>query len=349
MADLAQQAHAVLSKNKRDAISLVSGLGVRKTRALLETAARDLQKRIDQRVRAQTGEPFTLTQLRTTLAQVRETIRELSDGVTGVILDTSHTAAEHAVEHTVDYLKRADKAYRGLGEQPLALREAAMLEESIQGTRSSVLHRLAADPGDDDHPARPGILQRYGLNTIDYFEKTLQRGLIARKTWGQMEKDITEQSPFLQQAPAFWARRIVATEIMGAYSRSTWESIREADQDLGDMVKIASSVFDERTSADSYALHGAIRRPEEAFETWYGPMLHPPDRPLDRGILVPHRVSWPIPPYLVWRDAADILKAWRRDGRKGSPPPRPLMTTVPLNQFGRASDSSLGEDIRTNG
>jgi hypothetical protein len=341
VADLSK-AHTVLSKNRNDAISLTQSLGVQKTRLLLEYASRDLQKKIAQRVRAKTGETFTLTQLRTTLVQVREVLRDLIiPGMHGVILNAGEKAAEHAADHVLDYLSRADREFRGVGTQPLAIREASMLENAVEGARSSMLHRLAAsgtDEGvdDEEHPARPGVLQRYGMATIDNFEKTLQHGLIARKPWSEMSKDITKNSPFLQKMPTFWATRIVRTEVMGAYSRSTWESIREADDDLEDMVKIVSSVFDERTAADSYALHGAIRRPEEAFETWYGFMQHPPDRPNDRGIIVPHRISWPIPPYLAWRDEEDVMKAWLREGRKGAPPERPLMTTIDLQLFGQA-------------
>lgn len=347
MADLVQRAHNALNKNRRDALDLVSGLGVVRTRKLLETAARDLQKRINARVRAKTGETFTIAQLRTTLVQVRETIRELNGGLQENILDAGHQAAENAVEHTVEYLRRADAAFRGVGEQPLALREAAMFEESIQGARSSILHRLASsgepveNADEEPHPARIGILQRYGEQTVHHFERTLQRGLIARKTWGQMAEDITEDSPFLKQAPAFWAARIVRTEVMGAYNRSSWESIREADQQLEDMTKILSATFDERTAADSYAVHGQIRHPEEAFESWFGLYQHPPNRPNDREIVVPHRMSWPIPKYLAWRSGTDILKAWKRDGNKGTPPERPLMTTIPLNQFGAKQEPQL--------
>jgi len=122
----------------------------------------------------------------------------------------------------------------------------------------------------------------------------------------------------------------------GIYNRAGWESIREADEQLGDMLKILSATFDDRTGADSYAVHGQIRRPEESFQSWFGLYQHPPNRPNDREVVVPHRMSWPIPPYLAWRSDAQVLARWHYDGRKGSPPPRPLMTTVPLEKIGIA-------------
>jgi hypothetical protein len=122
---------------------------------------------------------------------------------------------------------------------------------------------------------------------------------------------------------------------MAAFNKAGLETIIEANEDLGDMVKIIVATFDERTAADSYATHGQIRRPQELFETWYGSMMHPPDRPNDRGSTVPHRISWPLPKSLAWKSTGDIAKRWKAEKRKGSPPDRPTMTTVPLKQFGK--------------
>jgi hypothetical protein len=121
---------------------------------------------------------------------------------------------------------------------------------------------------------------------------------------------------------------------MGAYNRAGWESIRSADDDLGDMVKILCASFDDRTGWDSYQVHGQIRLPDEAFEWAGGIFQHPPNRPNDREVVVPHRKSWAIPPELAWRGDGEVMAAWRRDRRKGAPPGRPEMTTVPLSEFG---------------
>jgi hypothetical protein len=344
---LVRRAHETLIKNRSDAIALVQDLGIDETRKILNDSVADLKKRIAARVKAGTGETFTLTQLRTTLAQVQEVTKDLVVNMRDNILDVGGHAAEHAAEHTIEYLVSADKAFRGVGVQPLALREATMLEEASQGVSASILRRLASsgepleDADDEEHPAKMGILERYGVDTIAVFERELQRGLITRKSWPQMARDITEKSPFLQGAPAYWADRIVRTEVMGAYGRASWETIREADQQLEDMSKIWSETFDERTAADSYACHGQIRRPEETFETWYGLAQFPPMRPNDRAIIVPHRVSWPIPPYLQWKTDAQVFQRWRYEGRKGAPPERPEMTTIELSLFGKQEPPKL--------
>lgn len=347
--DLARDAGDTLTRNRKDALSLAQSLGLRKTRELLELSAADLRRRIAQRTRAGADQDFTMVQMRATLAQVKHVTKNLVVGLRDTVLDVGSQAADAGAAHTVDYLTRADRAFRGVGTDGLAIKEATMLEAAQYGVRASILRRLASsgepleDADDEEAPAKMGILQRYGVETVGHFEKVLQRGLIAKKSWREMEADLTEKSPFLQQAPAYWATRIVRTEAMGAYNRAGWESIRDADEQLGDMTKILAATFDERTGADSFAVHGQIRRPEEAFESWFGFYQHPPNRPNDRETVVPHRISWPIPPYLQWRDAGQIAARWRLEGRKGKPPERPEMTTVELSLFGQSPPPRIAE------
>lgn len=127
----------------------------------------------------------------------------------------------------------------------------------------------------------------------------------------------------------------VTGNTMHAEGRAANQAIGEANQQLGDMCKILSSTFDSRTGSDSYAVHGEIRRPSEEFQSWFGSFSHPPDRPNDRGIVVPHRISWPIPAELKPKGMGAVASRWSAEGRKGSPPPSPLMTTIPLEQFGK--------------
>ncbi len=272
--------------------------------------------------------------------QIKLVMRQMVPQLKGALLGVGQDATEQAVAHTVEYLLKADKAFRGVGVQPLAIKEASMFEEAAEGSRASILRRLSSDK---KHPGRLGILQRYGVETISDFEATLRRGLLAKKSWGDIRDDLVDVSPFLQKKPRFWAERIVRTEAMGAYNRAAWHANLDANEQLGDMTKILSGVFDDRTGADSYASHGQIRRPDEPFETWYGPMQHPPDRPNDRAVVVPHRISWPIPPYLQWKTEEEIMDAWVREGRKGKPPDRPLMTTVDLKLFGVQQPPKLRE------
>ena len=242
----------------------------------------------------------------------------------------------------MSYLERADALFRGVGTTPIPIREASVLSEAVEGARSSILHRLASSgepvegADEEPHAAKVGVLERYGIETIHHFEGSMRRGLLTGKTWAQMEDALITRSPFLHGQPAHWAARIVRTEVMGAYARSSWEAIREVDQETGDMAKIISEIFDDRTGADSYDVHGQCRRPEEAFESWYGLYQHPPNRPNDRAVVVPHRISWPIPAMLRPKSSAEVAARWRAEGNKRPVPPRSLVTTIPFARFGHA-------------
>jgi hypothetical protein len=100
------------------------------------------------------------------------------------------------------------------------------------------------------------------------------------------------------------------------------------------MVKILSCGDDARTGADSLDCHGEIRMPDEAFASWNGMFMHPPDRPNDRGVVVPHRIAWPIPPALHQKPTAYVHARWVSEGHKKPMPKRSLFTTVPLSKFG---------------
>jgi hypothetical protein len=332
--DPLEAAREVLATNRGYALGYLQAAGERRTRELLKSAAEDLAKRLKQAesLKGPGKDSFTAVQLRATLAQVQQVTRDLQRGLKGVLLDQGPVAAEKGADASAKYLVAADKSFRGVGQQPLALRTAAMLEAARGGSAGSILRRIMGDP---DHPAQSGVLKRYGAATVLHFERELQKGVLAKKSRAQMADDLTERSPFLQGAPRHWAERIVRTEGAFAANRGQLEGMKSASKQLGgDMVKIISGVFDDRTGADSFAVHGQIRRLEEPFETWFGLVDHPPDRPNDRAVVVPHRLVWPLPPYLAWKDAGQILKRWVAEGRKGAPPDRPLMTTIPLSKFG---------------
>ncbi len=338
-----ERAQEVLARDRRLSLGFVQQAGAHRTQQLLQETARDLELRLKsaELLRGPGKDTFSIAQMRATLAQVRSVLKPLMGGVKDTLLTHGPATATEGAEHAAKYLVAADKAFKGVGQQPLALRTALMLEAAGKGSAASILARLAGEPG---HPGHLGVLQRYGVETIGHFEGVLQRGLLGRKSWADVRQDLTAKSPFLQGAPAFWAHRIVRTEMMAAQNRGQHEAIVEADEQLGDMCKIVSCVFDDRTGADSVAIHGQIRRPEEPFESWNGAFQHPPDRPNDRASVTPHRLSWPIPPYLAWASAEEIEKAWKRDGRKGAPPERPLMTTIPLDSFGKRQGKKPEEE-----
>ena len=334
----------VLQINRQNAAKLVQSAGHQKTLAVLKRAEADLNTRlaVASGVRGPGASSFTVRRLEAVRAQVLDVTQSLTTGLRDVLVSQASAAADLAAEGTIKYMRAANAEFTGIMEMPLALRESLMFERAQVGARSSILNRLASS-GDPNLPenllesgAKPGILQRYGASTIEVFEGILQEGMISEKPWGEVRDQITNASPFLQQAPAYWAERIVRTESIGAYNRSSWESIRSADEDLGDMVKILCMTDDDRTGWDSYQVHGQIRRPEEAFEWEGGLYMSPPNRPNDREVVVPHRIAWPIPEYLTQKTDEEVEMRYKMFRKKGSPGKRPKMTTVPLKNFGKS-------------
>lgn len=321
----------VLRANRREIVGAASTVGRKRLRAMLSRA----QGMLNQRLRQAEGlggpgkESFSAHQMRAVLGQLELVLRQLSPDLKGLAADTAEDAVDPAVGGVVEYLRAAEKQFAGITER-LPIRDALLFERAHSGVQSSVLHRLEGDP-----KRGPGILDRYGDAVVARFEGHLQQRLLARTPWADVRNGLIADSPFLQQAPAFWAERIVRTEAMNGSNRAIWEANQAADEQLGDVVKVLSATFDNRTGADSVAVHGQIRRPQEPFDWWDGPYQHPPNRPNDREVVVTHRLSWPLPDELKWRSDAEVARTWAANGRTGVPPARPKMTTVDVDQFGK--------------
>lgn len=327
-----------LRANREAAARIADKVGSIKTRAMLQRAESDLIGRLAE-VRSGPGS-FSEVQLKATLAQVRDVLRgTVLPGMKGLVVEGAEEAATAAAKGTVGYLTAAERAFKGVGAAPLALDEARVTDAAVEGARASVLRRLAssgkpsADPSGQPHPAAKGILQRYGMATLSHFEEVLRVGLVSRASLEEVKGQLIERSTFLKGAPASWATRIATTEVLGAHARAGWEATREADEQLGDLIRVDMATFDGRTGPDSYNVHGSVRRMEEPFEyidSRGGSQLfmHPPDRPFDRSIIVTHRTSWgPLPRSLKALPDGAVVAAYKKAKQRFYR--RPLLSTVP--------------------
>lgn len=328
----------VITASRDEAVTLANKTGRAELLKTLRKAEADLIARLNQTsgLKGPGKGSFTHSQLETTLRQVKDVIRTVQKEMQGILTSQGKKASDLATGNLVDYLKASNKKFKGLGESSLAIKEAGLLMQANAGVEASILRRLASsEPDNPEDPPKPGILKRYGMATLKHFEDTLAIGLITKKPWDEVKDGLISGSPFLQGAPASWAERIVRTETIGAYNRATFEASKEANEELGDLCRILAATFDDRTGWDSYQVHGQIRRLDEPF-AWQGGLYnHPPNRPNDREIVVPHRISWPIPPYLAWKSDSEVNARYFQQRKKGSPGPRPLMTTIPLKMFGK--------------
>ena len=329
-----RSALSILREDKAAAARFAEQVSKERARKALERAQRELNERLQQAVApgGAGADSFTAAQLRSTLEQVHAVLGPLTQSLKSNMLDIGKTAAATAAVNTASYVQAAEDEF-GLG-RPLPLDSAALIDAAVAGTNASLVRRIAADP---NHPGQPGVIARYGLATMGKFEEALQQRLIQGKPWEAVKADLVTDSPFLQQAPAHWAERLLRTETMFASNKASFETFKQVESVVGEMLKILVATFDDRTGSDSYAVHGQIRRTSEAFESWFGPYMHPPNRPNDREVVVPHNMSWPLPPELKALSDGAVASRWAAEGRKGSPPPRPLMSTVDLEMIGKVT------------
>ena len=331
----AQRPLDVLALTRREAVRFSTQVGPARLRVVLRKAQQDLERRLRDAtgLRGPGEDSFTAGQLRAVLTHVRDVLKLVKSGIGQVSLDVGDATARATAKGSIRYLEAVEKQFAGLGRAPIAIDQARVLDRAASGARSSILHRILTDP---DHPGQPGVLDRYGDAVVQNFEEALQTGVLTQKPWSEVRQDLVAQSPFLQAAPAHWATRIVRTELMGAANVANWNAMQEMDAQLGGgTCRILCATFDGRTASDSYAVHGQVRRMNEPFESWFGAYMTPPGRPNDREVVCPHRIEWPIPSELRQLPDSAVVARWVQEGRKGSPPPRPKMTTIPLDQFGR--------------
>jgi len=325
----------ILKRNRQSAQKAVEEIGAARLRKLLERAQRDLAQRLDDAVKGPGANSFTAAQAQVVLGQIQDVLRALKGGMQGVAVDQAVRASERQTASVLKYLTDAQRLFTGIAE-PLPLSDSAVYDHVRQGAESSVLRRIASDPNERGHR---GVLDRYGDEVIGHFETELQQRVLQKAPWNEVRDKLVSVSPFLRGAPAHWAERIIRTESMAASNRSSLETIQVAEASLGDVVKILSATIDNRTGSDSFDLHGQIRRTSEPFTDWFGRSYqHPPNRPNDREIVVPHRMRWPIPKALQPKSDAECMARWRQEGRKGPMPSRSKYSTVDVTLFGKGGN-----------
>lgn len=320
---------AILDSARRAALAYASDTSNGALLELMKRAQGDLRSRL-QGISI-TDKSFTAVQMRAVLAQIEKIMMMVKSDLLDVVVSGSDRVGENGAQSVVKYLKTADDQFQGIAGFGLSLNTASVLDAAVSGTRASVLRRVMSD---SEHPGNPGVMERYGEAVVGFFERTLQKSIITQKPWADVRAELITGSPFLQQAPMYWAERIVRTEYMAAHNVAAHKAMETVNESSPiEMVRILCATFDDRTAADSYAVHGQIRRMNEAFESWFGKYMTPPNRPNDREVVVPHHPAWTLPVTLVPKTDAEVAERWRFEKRKGSPPPRPLMSTVNLAEL----------------
>ena len=323
-----------LSANRTAALDAASKLGGRKLAQVLKRAQLQLQQRLPS-INPQAE--FTYAAQQQTLAQLRLVQRMLTVGVEQAVREQSHDAAVKGADAMLRYVVDAEKRFTGISTLGPRIEDAVQLDVAVAGADATVLRRVATDPGYRGDPAQAGVMDRYGIAVVSRFESTMQQSLLTNQSWGDTRQALIADSDWLQQAPLYWAERVLRVETAGALNRSGYECMKQAEEELGPMLRILSAVFDDRTSSDSYAVHGQVRRMNEPFDTWQGACMVPPARPNDRETVVPHMREWslpaelmPVPWDVVQARWAEQTRSRKHPGGRPGMPGRPMpMSTVP--------------------
>jgi hypothetical protein len=201
----------VLARARQQAVAIADTKGARALYKVLREAEMDLTYRLahHEALRGTTG-TFGEVQMKVALAQVRDVIDGLRGRLGPVVGASAQEAAEASGEHVVQYMRAAERAFKGVT-TPLPLDEAASMDAAIAGTKASVMRRLTVE---SPSGAGGGILKRYGWETMRWFEQELATGLATRKPTHEVREALVAKSPFLQAAPKYWADRIVRTECL---------------------------------------------------------------------------------------------------------------------------------------
>jgi hypothetical protein len=341
MSDTDTSIRDALAANRQQALDVAATTGRRALLKVLQKAEGELARRLHQAegLRGQGATTFSQARMQASLVQIRHVVQGLQDDLGRVLVDQAGDVSARAGEGALGYLREAEMAFRGVGTSPLPLREAMMLDAATQGAKASLLRRLGT--GGDE-----GVLARYGMATVGEFERVLQQGVAQAKPYAEIRAELVEASPFLEGAPASWASRLLRTELHGVANRAAHETHMEAQRQLGDVVRIVSATFDDRTGWDSWNVHGEVRRVSEPFEyvTYDGEHEHfltPPNRPNDREVIVAHRLAWPIPASLRPKSTGQVQARATRDGVKKFPGRPHVMSTIPMSRF---VSSPMGAD-----
>lgn len=292
-------------------VSLEDADGVRARRDLLsvlEAADVHLAKRIASITPKRDGSmKFSQAQAITYRTQVGLVIERVKFQLEPVATEAGQAAIDKSLRAGAHVMAKLEEEFKGLSVSPALL--AGMQQSQVaRGTRASLVTRVATS------------LDRYGLEMGSQFSRILQVGLVSGMSneemvaqlighggpRGRVSLKAKEVAPGVVQRikegdipeglfvrHKYWAERIVRTEVAYAHSSARLEQLYVMRNDGLEVQKKIVAHFDNRTAADSVAVHGQIRQLAENFMDGAGRLyLHPPGRPNDRETLIPWFDDW---------------------------------------------------------
>lgn len=273
----------------------------------------------------------------------------------GLTEETALRAVVGSIQSTANLIEKLEMAFKGVN-TPLALRQASVMSRLANGTRSSLLaqHETSVDRYKTamimqmERRMMVGLLENQNVDQVVDNLVSLKgpRGRVsirAKLAEGKVvrlaEEDI-EEGLFVRYR--YWAERIVRTETANAYEEAGLRSLYEAKNDLPDMQKKIMAVFDNRTAADSIAVHGQIRPLDGMFIDGAGRQyLRPPARPNDRETVIPWRPEWTESPETTPTPAKEAAKAIVANSRVTVATRKQAATSGAAQRLAQANQSAV--------
>lgn len=223
-------------------------------------------------------ESFTAQQARVVLLQLEGAIGALERDLNKKVNESSDLLSDRAVGDLVVEVNKFSKKFTG-SVQPIDIDTVLV----AQSTKDRLFNKYKTS------------INTYSNGLRDKIAGELRDGVIARDT----PDTIINRLSGTFDGESWRLRRIVRTELHGIYSQAKLLSLKESrDTGMPKLMKTLYHPMDARTGKDSMYVErlNLIADLEEPFRyRWKGKeriFQAPPDRPMDRSILIPYNPEW---------------------------------------------------------
>ncbi len=230
------------------------------------------------------GSTFTQQQLRGTMLQIESAIRQMSDSLVDGMYSAAYDVAGQGVDDLVEEIQTYEEYFNG-AVVPINVRAAAIATE----TQNNLLPKYKAS------------VDAYGDALISQMGEQLARSVISQDGLYRTTKELFRSTNNFFAGEEWKLLRIARTELHNIYGMAKITGMFEAEKTLPDLKKALIHPMDSRTAQDSKYLKylkPIVPIGDPFIYEWprrsgkIRSFQAPPDRPNDRGILVPYRPSW---------------------------------------------------------
>ena len=301
MAKLPPTYHAVIVDQQQQLAKLIRNAGVKPVKKMYERMLEDLTKKLD----ATASGTFTHQQLQGMMGQVKLSLGTMTKQVAGHVKNAAADVGVHAGRQVLENAAKLEHKFTG-AVVPLPTLQIGRLQGLVQDQTPSLMR------------VHETSMRTFGKALAGRIETELASSLSMAEDQSRAIERVADVADL-----EWWrAERIVRTELSYSANAGARVALEEQAEDLdGDMWMMWSEhvsddgmPLDDRVGVDSEAMHGQVAPPggmftqpptnregEEVSESLVGEQWAcPPNRPHDRAVLVPWRVSWGVPGW-IWR------------------------------------------------